>query len=87
MALSASNVVNEPRSWSIGPVKVQIMTFTVASGDTSGTITADGLSEVIAIQQSPLALTAEPSFSGNVITLAFADPAATLYGQIIVFGK
>jgi hypothetical protein len=87
MALSASNATNEPRSFSVGPLKMQLINFSVASGDTSGTITADGLSSIVFVNSGDLTLTAAPTFSGNVVTLAFVDPAATRYGTLMVFGK
>lgn len=87
MALSAANVSAEPRAWSVGPLKVQLMTFSVANGDTSGTVTVDGLSSIVHAQVSGVDMTAAPTFSGNVITLAFADPLATRHGQLIVLGK
>lgn len=88
MAFAASNLAAEPRAFSIGPVKMQILTFSVASADVSGTVTADALirAESVIIGGG-LQLTAAPTFSGNVVTLAFADPAATRYGTLIVYGK
>jgi hypothetical protein len=75
------------RSQSLGPNKMQILTWSVASGDTSGTITADALSRVDQIILSGgLAQTAAPTYSGNVATIAFTDPVATLYGQVICIG-
>ena len=87
MALSASSPSAEPRSWSLGPWKVQLLNFSVANGDTSGTATADALSSVIWCSASGLTQTAAPTFSGNVITLTFADPTATRYGQLLVIGR
>lgn len=87
MALSASNLSAEPRAMSIGPLKIQIMTFSVASADTSGTVTFDSLSSISGVIVSGIVQTAAPTFSGNVATLAFVDPAATRYGQIIAFGR
>lgn len=88
MAFSASNSTSEARSFSIGPLKMQIMTYSVASGDTSGTITADAMSTIThVVCDGQLSHTAAPTFSGNVATLAFVNPAATRYGTIIVFGK
>lgn len=86
MAFAASNLTNEPRSFSIGPVKVQILTFTCVSGDTSGTVTADALSGVDAVVVPSLSCSAI-SYSGNVATLTFADPAANRTGTIICFGR
>lgn len=86
MALSASANSLEPRAMSIGPVCIQLLDFSVASGDTSGTATADRLNNVIAAIVTGVTQTAAPTFSGNVITLAFVNPAATRYGQIIAIG-
>lgn len=87
MALTATSAAGEPRSWSDGPMKKQIMDLTVLNGDTSGTITCDRLSQVDWCIVTGLDQTAAPTMSGNVITLAFADPLATRYGQLIAFGK
>ena len=87
MALTVSNLTAEPRSFSIGPVKKQVLTFSVANGDTTGTVTADGMSTLDHIHCIGLALTAAPTYSGNVATLAFVDPAATRYGSFICMGK
>ena len=88
MAFAAVDSTSEPRAFSIGPVKMQILTFSVASGDTSGTITADALTSASSVFLSGgLTLTAAPTFSGNVVTIAFVNPAATRYGSILVMGK
>lgn len=87
MALTAANLTAEPRAFSVGPLKMQIMTFSVASADTSGTITFDALSSIAGIHVNGVTLTAAATFSGNVATLVFVDPAATRYGSVIAFGK
>lgn len=87
MAFAATNVTGEPRSFSIGPLKIQLMKYTAASADVSGTVTADALSSIDHIIVDGLQQTTAVSFSGNVATLAFVDPAATVTGRIIVFGK
>lgn len=87
MAFSASNSSKEPRSFSIGPVKCQIMTYSAASLDVAGSFTADALREVFHVVVDGLEHTAAPSFSGNVVTLAFTDPGATVYGTILVIGR
>lgn len=75
------------RSQSLGPNKMQILNWTAASGDTSGTITADSLSRVDqVILSGAITLTAAPTYSGNVVTLAFTDPAADRWGQVICIG-
>lgn len=86
MALTAASVTAEPRAFSIGPKKMQIMTFSAASADVSGTVTFDRLSRVEYVIVSGLIQTAAPTFSANVATLAFTDPAATVHGQIIGIG-
>jgi hypothetical protein len=87
MALAQSNSTLEPRSFSIGPIKQQIINISVANGDVSGTVTADALSSVGQVIVTGLDLTAAPTYSGNVITLAFADPLATRHCQLIALGK
>ena len=88
MAFAASNSTKYPQAFSIGPLKVQIMTYSAASADVSGTITADSMSTLMHVYvDGKIQHTAAPTFSGNVATLAFADPAATVYGTIICIGK
>lgn len=87
MAFAASNNASEARSFSIGPLKVQLMKYTAASADVSGTVTADRLTTIMGIIVDGLQQTTAASFSGNVATLAFVDPAATVTGSIIVFGR
>lgn len=87
MALTSSNPTNESRSYSIGPQKIQQKNFTAASADVSGTITMTNLTSIDFVIVSGLVQTAAPTFAGNVVTLAFADPAATVFGQIVAFGK
>lgn len=88
MAFAATLLSSESRSFSIGPLKVQLYTWTAASGDTSGTITASGLSSVkfILIDGFGKGMSAVPTYATNVVTLAFADPAATVAGTAMVFG-
>jgi hypothetical protein len=73
-------------SFSIGPKKVQYMTISAASGDTSGTVTATRLSRIDLILVNGLTLTADATYSGNVATLAFVDPAATVKGTVTCIG-
>jgi hypothetical protein len=73
-------------SW--GPVKVQIMDIGIVSGDTGATATATNLSKVdYAILVAGVVQTAVPTYSGNVATFAFTDPAATVKGHVLLFGK
>lgn len=89
MAFAATASTKEPRSFSIGPLKIQIFTCTAASGDTSGTITATGLKEAMhVLLDGEFAHSAAPTFSGNVVTLAFADPGVGgAFGTAIVIGR
>lgn len=87
MAITAAAVSAAPPSWSNGPWKNQVIDFSAASGATGGTATATNLSEVQWCIVSGVVQTAAPTFSGNVVTIAFADPAATVYGQIVCFGR
>lgn len=87
MAFVATKSSSEPRSVSVGPYKIQIYTFTAVSGDTSGTITADGFTRVFnVITGGGLNLSSAPTFSSNVVTLAFTDPAANAFGTALVMG-
>jgi hypothetical protein len=88
MAFAAVASTKEPRAFSVGPLHCQIFTWSAASGDTSGTITASNLKEVSHIViDGKLYHTAAPTFSGNVVTLAFTNPGATVYGTALVYGK
>lgn len=89
MAFAAAALTDNglDRSFSIGPVKVQLMKYGAASGDTSGTVTATGLTRIAQVHiVGSLALTSDATYSGNVATLEFADPAATVKGTIICIG-
>lgn len=88
MAFTATLSTSEARSHSTGPVKYQYYTYTAVSGDITGTITAASLSTVFhVIGDGGLVYTAAPTFSGNVATLAFTDPAANRFGTYIVVGR
>jgi hypothetical protein len=79
MAITATNSVAQPASFSIGDgFRAQLMTYRALTGATSGTVTADGLKNVVAIMlDGQLKMTSAESFSGNVATLAFSVPAET----------
>lgn len=89
MAFAATLSTKEPRAFSLGPIKMCIYTCTAASGDTSGTITAAPLQEAFhVLLDGEFLHSAAPTFSGNVVTLAFADPGVGgAFGTAIVFGK
>jgi signal transduction histidine kinase len=78
----------ELRSFSIGPVKMQLLTVTYGAADTSATITADRLSSIVAIMVDGVVQTSLPTFSGNVATLAFVAPGGSgSAGHCLVIGK
>ena len=87
MAFAVTAPTDNARAFSVGPQKVQQKNFSLASGDTSGTITFDGLSSIDFIVVTGVSHSAAPTFSGNVATLAFADPVATRYGQALAYGR
>lgn len=75
------------RVYSVGPTKTILLTFTAVSGDVSATVTVPGMSRVESVEVAGgLKLSAAPTFSGNVITLAFTDPAANAFGTLRVHG-
>lgn len=79
--------VLSPESFSIGTVKMQVVKFTAASGDTTGTVTADRLSRLDLAIVIGLTNSAAPTISGNAATLAFYDPAQTVAGWVICLGR
>jgi len=88
MAFVATNSTKESRAYSIGPLKMQIMTYAAASADVSGTVTADGMSTLMhVIIDGKILQTSVATYATNVATLTFADPAATVVGTIICIGK
>lgn len=89
MAFVVTNPTGAVRAWGSGPHRLQVVNFAAASGDTTGTITADSLIEIRAvIIGGGLVQTAQPSFAAgdNTCTIAFADPLATVSGQILCIG-
>lgn len=86
MAFSAAAETGDlARSFSVGPVKFEIQTFSCVSTDTSGTITANALSridEAVLLSSGPLCQTSAPSISGTTVTLAMADPASGATGYV-----
>lgn len=86
VATASSNI---PLSFSIGPVKIQILSVAVVSGDDGATVTASRLSSIdeVLVMGGPVTLTAQPTISGNVATLAFTDPVADRFLKVICLGK
>jgi hypothetical protein len=86
MAVTVTNLAAEPRSFSIGPLKVQIVTVSIGAADTSVAITADKLSSVVAVLIDSVQKTAQ-SISGNVATTTITAPGASIIATAIVIGK
>lgn len=87
MAFVASNNTNYPNTLSLGPIKMQLLTYAAASGDTSGTVTADRMTRIVAVfVDGKIFQTSAATFAANVATLTFADPVATVVGDVIVLG-
>jgi len=87
MAFAATLSTSEARLVSIGPVKIEIFSFSAASGDTSGTITSKSMHNVMHVLiDGKILHTSAPVCSGNTTVLAFADPVATIYGTAILIG-
>jgi hypothetical protein len=84
---TASTALAYP-AFSFGPVKVQFMDISIISGDVSATATADRLSKVdYALLIADVAQSAVATYSNNVATFTFSDPAATIKGNVMLLGK
>ena len=87
VAIDATDSSRLRRPVGMGDRKMQLMTYTCLSTDTSGTVTADGLTEITQIQIDGLVQTALATFAGNVATLAFNAPGGTtVAGSITCWG-
>lgn len=87
MAFSSTLSTKEARKFSMGgPLRAEIHTWTAASGDTSGTVTASRLSTVHHCIVDGLQSTAAPVCSGKTAVLAFTNPGATVYGTLLLIG-
>lgn len=78
MSLSVTDSSAEPQSFSQGPIKFQVVQYSFASGDTSGTLTADNLYKLFhLVADGYLNHTAAPTYSSNAATLAVSVPTST----------
>lgn len=83
MAITVTESTQEPRSFSVGPIKFQIVNVVALQGATTGTITATRLKEIYhVITPGVKSHTAAPTFATNVATLAFTVPAETASSQV-----
>lgn len=77
----------EPRTFSIGPLKVQIFTYAAVSGDTTMTATATSMTSVFhGFLTGGFVETSATTYSTNVATFTFTDPAANRFGFVMLFG-
>lgn len=84
VATAASSV---PRTFSLGPVKVQVFDVPLISGNTVVTVTADTMTTALwAILSAGVTQTAAPTYATNVATFTITDPAATVKAQAIILG-
>lgn len=87
MAFVATLSTSEPRAIPHGgPLRSEILTYTAASGDVSGTVTSKNLHTIYHCLIDGLQSTSAPTFSGSAVTLAFVDPVATVAGTIVLIG-
>lgn len=87
MAFAATLSTKEPRKVAVaGPLKMEIFTFTAASADVSGTITSKNLHTIYHVLMDGVVQSAAATFAGGVATVTFVDPAATVFGTILLIG-
>lgn len=79
MAFSATALTADAgRPFSLGELKAQLVSVSAASGDTSGTLTAPSIANLLAvILPGSFKLSAATTFSANAATLAIIVPTAT----------
>lgn len=87
MAFASTVLAAEPRAVSLGPIKMELHTWSSVSTDVAGTVTATTLSRIDAIIVDGMEHSAAPVLSGNTATLAFKDPGANAFGTLIILGK
>lgn len=75
------------RTYSIGPVMQQQVTYSVLSTDTSMVLTMPSLHIAESVFVPGLVLTAAPIYSNNTVTLSFNVNTQITYGTIVVHGK
>lgn len=86
MALSQVNLTAEPRAWSTGPIKQQVVQVSLLSTDTGGTVTFDALAECRAVIVNGIIQSSAPTVSGNSATIAVPAQAADYVTTVIGLG-
>lgn len=85
-AATGSAVSTLARTWSLGPIKIQVFNLAFISGDTTAVCTGDRMKTVYWGLCTGVTQTAAPTYSNNAATFTFTDPAASVYGQAFLFG-
>ena len=87
MAFVATLSTKEVRKVALGgPLKAEIFTYTVGTGITSGTITSSNLHTIYHVIMDGVVQSAAATFAAGVATVTFVDPAATVYGTLMLIG-
>lgn len=85
MAFVASALTTEPRKIALGPINIEIQSFSCLSTDITGTAAALRMSridDVFVITPGTVCQTVAPVISGLNATFTFADPAAACAGYV-----
>lgn len=86
VALTIQPTNDIPRAWSVGPYRMEVYSFTAATGDSSVVVTSSNLNIVNFGILSGALQTAAASVSGKVATFTITA-AGDKFGQIILLGK
>lgn len=87
MAITVASPDGEPRAFSIGPVKMQLKSWSSStSADTSVVVTADSMTRVDFAVLTGSAQTTAASISGNVATFTITQVGQEK-GQVILMGR
>ena len=71
-----------------GNLKEQLVDFTIATGQTSGTIVAPSIANLLmVIVGTKVVYTAAPTYSGNTATLAFTVATGGTAGTALCIGR
>lgn len=74
-----------PNSWSVGPYKQEVYSWTAITGDTSVVVTAQTLNNVAMAILTGATQGAAPTISGKVATFTVPNDGDK-FGQIILLG-
>jgi hypothetical protein len=85
-AAAGTSVTNLTRTFSLGPVKIQVFDIAIVSGDTTAVCTGDRMKTAYWAFMTSQPQTSAPTYSNGAVTFTFADPTANRFAQAIVFG-